>query len=737
MVMRAFVGLAVACLIWAWAGYVNCTLTLADAMGRELNPLTETGLEAQIAEALDGAEPPQAYGDQISVAHPYCYAENSVSDNGLSYALALFFFIVALFARNQARHIERLSFGEGRTQGSDFGRRDEPIPDEIDVGHLNVGLSDRDKELLESVGNVNKRDESLILYLDRNPSSEASDGEDVPADFEGYYLPPGYHDKPTIYVDPDHDNASDDLSGEDPVDNKDRPFQTINGALQMAEQLKQEGHEGVMVRLMPGVYHASIEIPDRVVVCNHYLPADGSSRSRLKWLAEQKPEDEDNVTILTPPGAKFAVRFLPGQLQGIFGCHIVGREDVKQVGIAALNCRSTAIMNCSIEGFTGGGIKLKTSGSEIPGGSVVLAGCRIHRNEAQFGGALFAEQSSVSIADSIIEWNRALSGGAIYLVDSRGPLFIGSSRVAYNRAQLESPPDLDVEGTPLQQWLTMEGMGGGLYAKNSKVKASGAEFVENGASVAGGGIALLNSKAVLESEDEHWVRLARNRSRLGAGMAVFGAVGARGTVKATDAVFEQNSATMLGGGLVCVGVTTVQTFQSEFVGNEISKREGLGAGAAAVMGAELLVWAGDFAENKSAGHAGGLAVVNASASLKGETTVRDNVAAVSGGGLFAMTTTNPLIRQMVKNKVLSVPFALTMEDTKIDNNVSGKLGGGLRGGNTSRAATIPLGFKFGENVRFQLNRAKSQKEHGDDVWIVWAGDVKADDRNRPEKLVLR
>ena len=735
---RVFVGLAILALGSAWFGYTECVWSVSDGMARELNPLTERDLEVFIAEVLSDVEVvPAPFVDRVGLAHPACYKANSVGANAMSYALFVFFLFLALFARNQAQ-IPLPKMPGGRKHGTEMGRRNEPLPEEIDIGNVMVGLSKKDRELLEAVGDVNARDESLMMYLQHKSTEGADTAADAaPPDVDGFFCPPGYHDKPIIYVDPGHSAASDELAGEDPVGNKDRPFSTLGGAIAMARKLLEEGAAGVMIRIIPGVYHASLEVPDKVVLCNHRLPMEGTARTRLNWLTKQSVDDPGNVTILAPENAQFAIQFEPGTRQGIFGCHIAGRESVKQAGIVGVNCRSLAIVNCSVEGFIGGGIRLQDAGTALPGGAVIVYGCRLHRNEARIGGAIFAERSAVSIADCIIEHNKALTGGALYLIDSRAPLFITTSRIAHNRAQLEESPAFDVEKMTLDAWSRLDGLGGGLYLRNSKLKAVGAEFVENGASVAGGGIAIVNSKAVLEQDEEHRARFARNRSRLGAGVAVIGWVDARSTLKCSGALFEKNGATIAGGGLLALGIATVQVFESEFRKNEITTPKGFGAGAAAWMGGELLAADVEVTENKSAGFGGGLGIVNARLSIKGEASIRANVAGVSGGGIYAMTTACAVVRDLVAAKELKVPFVITIENTKIVNNVSASLGGGLRGGNDHGQPTLPIGFKLGENVRFQLNRTKSQQENGDDFWVTWAGDVKATDRDRPEKLILR
>lgn len=732
--------LSVGALIAAWAEYSLCVLDVADGMTRELNPLTEQDLEKLIKKSLAGVdEPPVGFGARVGLAHPVCLATHPVGQPAMAWALFAFGLLGMLFFRNQAR----LASGpvrpdpEGRKRsGSVVGqRRSGRTPDEIDVGDVTVGLSDRDKRILDAVGDMNHRDESLMLYLTKDEQSEPQD--DLPRDIDGFFCPPGYHDKPILYVDPAHEEASDELAGEDPVGNPERPLKTIGVALKMARELLEEDADGVMLRVAPGVYHASIDIPDGVVVVNHRLPAEGTVRARLKWLTDQSVDHPDCVTILAPPDAQYAVRFDPGVRQGLFGCHVIGRETVKQAGVVAVNSRALALVNCAIEGFIGGGIRLQDSGTELPGGAVHLHGSRLYRNESKIGGALYAERSSVNIVDCVIERNKAVTGGAIYAVDMRAPLMISNSRIAYNRAQLEESPEVMPEKTPIEAWQRAQGLGGGLYLKNSKLKVSGAEFVENGASVAGGGIAMLASKGIIEASPNNRSRFARNKSRVGAGLVLIGWGGNDATLKCTAPLVEKNKATIGGGGFAAIGLSVVQLIDGEFVENEITEGAGYGGAFVVWMGGELLAHGVQFRENQSAGHGGAIAVLNARCSLKENSRLRANIARQTGGGIYAVTTTSSVAASLIERKLVKVPFAITLEDVKISNNASTRRGGGLRGGNEVSVATPPLGFKLGPGVVFQLNRTKSQNENGDDVWIVWAGKVKATDRDRPEKIVLR
>lgn len=738
--------LVVGGIAWAWIPYFGCVFDVTDAMDRELNPLTEQWLGELVQRALgDGVtEAPATFGERASLAQPVCREEHPHSDGIPGYMLALFGVFAFLFTRNQARlgtvdvDAALRASQRKRTPDRHSGRTPihTPMPLDVDV---DIGLSDKDRRLLEAVGDLDHRDESLMMYLQRRTGDEEEEAPRVPPELEGCFCPVGYADKSILWVDPNADHATDELAGEDPVNNLDRPFKTITAALDLARRLvHEEAHKGVMVRVMPGVYQAAIEIPDRCVVVNHRLPAEGSFRTRLKWMTDQSAEDDDAVTFLAPPDARIAVGFEErGAFQGLYGCHIVGREAVRQAGIIAIGVRSLTIGNCTIEGFSGGGVRLQDAGTELPGGHVLLHGCLLQRNESKSGGAIYALRSSLTLADCVLESNRAVTGGAIYGADLRAPLALSDCRIAHNRAQLERSPQLDLQETKLEDWKSRDGLGGGLYLRNARIKAVGTAFVENGASVAGGGMALLGCRVILEESDHGRPRFARNKARIGGALALVGWYQHDSTVKATDVLVEENHATISGGGFTGIGKATIQCVRGAFTDNDVTDDEGVGGALAVHLGGKLQLAEVEVTDNKSAGYGGGIAAVDGHVAIKESSRVRGNMARISGGGIYAVTTASAVAAKLADGRDIQLPLRITLENVKISNNASTDLGGGLRAGNEEGRPTLALAVQIAPDVVFQINRTKSQVEHGDDVWVVWAKQVKATDRNRSEKIILR
>ena len=259
--------LAVGGFAWGWVAYGSCVVSVADGMTRELNPLTEQQLGVLIERATTGVEQvPASWGDRAALAQPVCRKEHPLSDSALPWAVSVLGILGFLFCRNQLR-LKTVSVDDELAKSRAGGRRRErtasQAPSVLDVGDVDLGLSDKDRQILDAVGDMDHRDESLMLYLQKQAPKEEKEEPAVPSQIDGFFCPPGFADKAILYVDPGSEDATDDPAGEDPINNPERPFETVQGALDVARDLvENEGHKGVMIRLMPGVYHVSVDVPD-------------------------------------------------------------------------------------------------------------------------------------------------------------------------------------------------------------------------------------------------------------------------------------------------------------------------------------------------------------------------------------------------------------------------------------------------------------------------------------------
>jgi hypothetical protein len=621
---------------------------------------------------------------------------------------------------------------------------------EIDVGDLQLDLGGSASEVDSSEeGDTNY----LMQYVPPEKSFElgagASDGEGfVPsarADEdaihelsevdEEWFTPPRYVGKPALFVDPKNKAAQDALALDDYLSNAEQPYKTLEAALKAAKKLAASRDSLVQVRVRPGVYETSIEIPDRVAVINDRLAAVDDNKTRLAKLLQAAREEGNAVVIRPPKDAKYAVKFARGSDQALYGCLLISKEGSSQAGAIASGSKALTIANCVIEGFQNHAIRLDNCGSETPSTATVITACGIRRNQAPHGGALWADTSALEISDSIFRENGATKGGALHLESMKGTVSIQACRFSANRARPKNLPRFDPDGINLPEWRRMEGLGGAIFASESKLRIAGVEFVDNGAAVAGGAAAFLACKTLLTEHEELPTRFGGNKGRVGGGVFAAGWPPTRSTLKAQKVVFEGNTGALAGGGLSVLGLLTAQLENCKVVGNDVQEG-GAGGGISCHLGAELIAQETLFTENKTHGNGGAIGALNATVRLGDDCRIHKNGAKKDGGGIWMISAPSTVVDGMLTAKQIPAPFVLALGNVIVENNIAKGRGGGLRAGNTMPAKTFAIGMKFERPERIRDNRAP--EEDAADVWIVWADKTVHDGSNRPSnKVVLK
>lgn len=740
---------------WTWKG---CGDLVASLMSTEpemddVSDLANRIRAAQDTFRLQGLPVPESEDERAAAAQAACTDQFPVRES-MPYGLGFVFFLVGgLMAHTQSKHAPSAT-RPSRT--SDRGDRSnapvrraplsrptlelsQPIPVERDGIALNVeeelgfGLQNTPEEQADD-------EESLMAYvLERRDAPKRTEDNDeyVTTAIGGFFCPPGYEDKPSVYVDATSKSARDDYQDDTPINAPQHPFRTLEAAVAYATRRTVKDTPGMQVRVTPGVYQCSIHITDRVAVVNHRMPAEGTLAARLQWITELDLDDPDRVTILPPPNAEFAVRFGTGHGHGIFGCHLIGRERVQQAGIVASSAHKVAIFNCYIEGFSRGGIRLDVCGTEIPGNGTRVMACGIFANSAAQGGGIFATKSVLRISNCHIAENKAHNGGGLWVSDMKNPTLIDTTRFAENIAQAPAPED-DLLGFALSRWGAEGGTGGAICLAGGAMKISNSEFVDNAATLAGGALAVIGAKALVDADGEQRARLHRNKSRCGAAVFVAGWPSREATLKLTRGDVQHNEAGRLGGGIGGYGLSTIQVLDSKVSNNKTLDGRSVGAGVGVVHGAELLCRDTDFRSNQSAGCGGGVGAINATVRIADNCLITDCTAADSGGGVHCITQSNPQIEQLVSQAGLSLPFVLSMHECTVTSNTSGDLGGGVRAGNIEHHPTFPQGIKIEGTAKIRGNRTKHPNGMGDELWILWADDIVASTQNRPgPKLLLK
>ncbi len=590
---------------------------------------------------------------------------------------------------------------------------------------------------------VVEEEESVMSFVQEREARQAESrrGEQEPRpELAGVYCPPGMEGAPVLYVD-GAVTPSVVPNPEDRIDSPDLPHTELEDALRQAFDLVMSRGEPVMIRVMPGVYQARLEIPDRVVVVNHRLPAEATIDQRRTWLEEQDHVDHpDRVTLLAPSHSRVGVQMLPGQKQGLFGCYLVARKGVGQTGLKVTRSVATAVVHCAIEGFSRGGALVESSGEPLAGREVQFVGCIFRGNaNREAGGGLLVRESAVTVEASEFDSNRAPDGGAIAVEGEEKPLRLKRCLLQRNRALVDEEPEA-VQDLDFLQWQKLHGLGGGLVVRGGMAKAVDCIFDGNDAAVAGGAVAAVGGKVVLQGTSTDRAMISENRADAGGGVFAVGWSDEPGMVRLTGVAVLGNVAKTLGGGVGAVGRATVRLEEAVVEQNHAAGgAHGLGGGVAVWRGATLQGRELVVSSNRADSSGGGVAVLNASVSLVEGTTLNRNVATGgSGGGLLVLTMEDHHLERLVNQEGFEMPLKCKIDGVRITQNQANGAGGGLRAGNRGRAPTFPIALAIRRPDWVVDNSSEEKAEDFAQICIRWAGEVVRDDNTRGRiKEILR
>jgi CSLREA domain-containing protein len=285
-------------------------------------------------------------------------------------------------------------------------------------------------------------------------------------------------------------------------------------------------------------------------------------------------------------------------------------------------------------------------GKSFSNSDVTLVGLTLTGGDVSAGGAILSFEN-LNLVDSAVSGNCALVGGGVYLgrLPSRGGNLTLTRSVIQNNSA--------------------SGRGGGIFANSSASALTilDSQFLENTAGGDGGGLYC------------------------------------SGTVTITRSVIQNNSAGDRGGGVYTNLPTYVLTiFDSQFLDN-IAGRDGGGLYSNGFLG-EVAVTDSVFSKNRAGGDGGGM-LVTGGATIINSTSVRDNYAGRSGGGVAAWDSVIVSDSSIVGNSangggpsagvqggggISAGSFVIT--NTTISGNSSKGLGGGIFGSGDITDCTI-------------------------------------------------
>ena len=639
-------------------------------------------------------------------------------------------------AERQERRLEQkvveASRESARTPHREMGARGarggpEPVPEAIDVGD-ELGFEESDD------GDERRDSNSPMAFLEEQQNAEEKRrqrAKERGRTDRDYYVPPGMEDGVELYVDADVDGSrGDDLS--ERIDAPKNPYGELDEALRDALRIVMERGRKVVVRLRPGVYATSVELPGQVSIVNHEIPVSATVDERLGWLREQTDIDHpERVTLLVSGDTNAGVRAVAAEGQGLFGCHLVGRQGVDQVGLEVRDNGSMAVVHCVFESFRGGGAEVVDSGEDLPGQRVQFVGCIWRGNTApRRGGALRIEGSVARIEASILENNRAPRAGAVWVSDLDKPLVVKRTLLRRNRALGDDDAPAPDDVAP-EDWGELNGVGGGLLVRDGLVKLVDTIVEGNDADQGGGGIAVLGARVIVESTGDGRGVVAENRSAAGGGALVVGSVERAAMLRLREAEFEKNLGTSLAGGVGIVGNAMLQAEDARFDSNRADVDGGGSGGGVGIWCGGAVRFDGGQLTGNDAGAGGAIAVRNGSLKLDGGLLIdRNDARCGPGGGLLVVTAADRRLDRLIGEEGFDLPFKLRIGEVRITGNSADGPGGGLRAGSMGTSSAFPLVIDVRRPNWIANNEATTERRHAQNLWIEWAGKMKSSDETK-------
>lgn len=323
-------------------------------------------------------------------------------------------------------------------------------------------------------------------------------------------------------------------------------------------------------------------------------------------------------------------------------------------GGGILNAGTLSVIDSNISGNNASG---EGGGIYCRAGEATLTNTEISENEAvrPGGGARLLEGASMTLIDSTVSDNTALSGGGI---DSGGTLSLVNSSVSGNTA---ASPDA--------------GRGGGI-ASGGPLTLVDSTVTENVAPFAGG-LFIIESTAELQGTTVS----ANESGSSGGGIVGF----SNSELILTNSTVTDNTAAGGGGGIQFQDLTLVDS--------RVSNNTAGGRGGGIAGGFELSVLRSTIEGNSAAEQGGGIAYLTTSSVPSDvtvtETAIIDNVSSQTGGGIFHFRLNDNgwllLERSVVSGNQATDGAGIYndgeagLSDTTISNNIAadGPGGGGI------------------------------------------------------------
>lgn len=276
-------------------------------------------------------------------------------------------------------------------------------------------------------------------------------------------------------------------------------------------------------------------------------------------------------------------------------------------------------------------------GISVYGGTFTIEDCEITDNNAQKGGGLYVEQTTLLMKDTTISGSTATDeGGGMYVTDSNSIFTMAGGEISNNRAY---------------------SAGGGIYVKESKqATISGTTISVNTANVDGGGV-FVSDGAMLTVNGT----ITGNTAQQGGGVYV----------RDVDSEFKMT------GGKISENKTTVETTTDK---NRIS-----GGGIFIYNKGRAIISNTEISDNTANNNGGGIHVNSGTLTMNADTIISKNIASQDGGGVYfssgTLTINGGTFSRNIANQngggVYVTGSTFVMSGGEITENVADQDGGGI------------------------------------------------------------
>lgn len=274
-------------------------------------------------------------------------------------------------------------------------------------------------------------------------------------------------------------------------------------------------------------------------------------------------------------------------------------------------------------------------------GSVSISGGTLSNNKAESGngGAVYTNAASVAVSDTAeVNNNTSKEGGAIY--STSGSFTISGGTVKNNIATsgnggaiYAGSGNVTMSGGSLQNNNSNTGSGGAIYAGSGNITISGGALSENTANISGGAVYAEEGSITVNAESGTAATIQSNTATTGSGGALYAKAGA---VSVSDTTLEMNTAGTDGGAIYAT--SGIISLTNTIFGGDASTDGNIANGNGGAIYAEsgnLTISGGSLQSNNSnTGNGGAIYAGNGVVTLSSTSMSSNSATSGNGGAIY-------------------------------------------------------------------------------------------------------